>query len=72
MFLRVNHAEEDAYLLQDFDLRLRLCSTIGVVTPSVNEGLQMLPVVHLSLVLLLEVPVALRLGRVELREVSDG
>ena len=62
--------EETRHLLQDFDLRLCLGSTIRVVSPSVDEGLEVLPVFQLSLVLLAQVAVALGLRRVELSEVS--
>ena len=57
-------------LLEDLDLGLRLCRTVGVVSPAVDEGLQVLAVLHLGLVFLPEVAVALRFGGVELCEVT--
>ena len=62
-----NHAR---YLFENFNFGLRLCSAVGVVPPSVDEGLKMLAVLHLCLVLFPKVTVAFCLGGVELCEVS--
>lgn len=59
-----------AYLLEDLDLRLRLRCTVRVVAPPIDEGLEVLAVIHLCLVLLSKVPVTLGFGGVELREVA--
>ena len=38
------------YFLKNFDLGLCLRSTVGIISPSVNEGLQMLAILHLCIV----------------------
>lgn len=58
-------------LFENFYFGLCLGSPIGIVSPAIDESLQVLAVVHLRLVLLEEISVALRLGRVELREVPE-
>lgn len=58
------------YFLQYFDLRLCLRCTVGIVPPTVNEGLQMLAVLYLRIVLLPEVTITLGLRGIELREVA--
>lgn len=47
-------------LLENFDFRLRLGSTVGVVAPSVDEGLQVFSVVHLRVVFLPKIAVTFR------------
>lgn len=56
--------------LQDLDFGLSLRSSVGVVPPPVNECLKMLPVLKLGVVLLAQVLRSLRLGGVELGEVT--
>ena len=57
-------------LLENLNFRLCLSCTIGVIPPSINEGLQVFAVLHLCLVFFFEVPISFSLGRVELGEVS--
>lgn len=60
----------ETYLLQNLDLRLRLGSTVSIVPPAIDEGLEMFAVLHLCLILLLQVLVPLGLCGVELCKVS--
>ena len=57
-------------LLENLDLGLSLGRSVGVVSPSVDVRLQMSSVGELGVVLLLLRARSLRLGRVELGEVS--
>lgn len=62
----------DTDLLENLDLRLCLSSTVGVVTPSVDEGLQVFAIVHLCVIFFAEVTVTFRFRGVELREISEA
>ena len=44
-------------------------TSIGIISPTIDEGLQMSAIFHLSFVLFLEILVSLRFCRVELSEV---
>lgn len=57
-------------LFQNLDLGLSLGGSVGVIPPSVNEGLQVPPVLHLGLVFSLKLLVSLRFSCIELGEVS--
>ena len=46
------------HLLENFDFRLCLCGTVGIISPTVDECLQMLAILHLRLVLTPQVSVA--------------
>ena len=62
--------EKISDLLENLNFRLCLSCTVGIIPPSIDEGLQVLAVLHLSIVLLAEVPVSLRFGRIELSEIA--
>lgn len=46
-------------------------TSIGVVSPTIDKCLQVLPIIHLRIVFFPKVAVSLRLGRVKLREVAE-
>ena len=62
--------EKFSDLLENLNFRLCLSRTIGVIPPSINEGLQVFPILHVCFVFFFEFPISLSLGRVELGEVS--
>jgi hypothetical protein len=66
-----SNGERCLYLLENFDLGLCLCSTVGIIPPTVDECLQILAVHHLSFVFTLQVSLPFGFCRIKLGEIAN-